>query len=303
MDERHAYQMKFFPHVIVAIAILIGIIFFGVLQIIAIKAELQDLRNQTRNSTIQYQAPAPSNQIYVGSADSLLHEFTYKADTVSADKVVYKLNAKVKEYTQGDRLYFMSTMDDTTSFVEAVSENGVNFTAVIEVPIDKEWSADFVSDRNGTRKSEVLQSFQSYNEIATERWSFPSLEGSSQDVSNSNVYRTARKVSMNFDGETKESVGIAAAVAEVRLNGTVFKEMSMTPKIYSGNTDEFPQQQIEANLGNMEIPCKKGDVIETVARLQADTGIWYTCTLERLKYNGNSAEYEDTGTYEWKAEK
>lgn len=302
MDEKHEYGLKFFPYVLSAITVLVVISIIGVFQIIVIKAELQDLKNQTRNNMVQYQVPAPSSQVYVGSADSLLHDFTYKPDGVSADQVVYRLNAKVKEYTQGDRLYFMTTLDGATSFVEAFSENGVAFTAAIEVPIDKEWSVDFVSDRNGTRKSEVLQSFPSYNKLATEQWSFPSLEGSSEDVSNSNIYRTVRTVSMNFGGETKESVGIAAAMAEVRLNGTVFKTMPMTSKIYSSSTDEFAQQEIEANMGKVEISCKKGDVIETVARIQADTGIWFTCTLERLKYNGASAEYEDIGIYEWRAE-
>lgn len=302
MDENQKNGLNPNLPILLFSGVLVCATLFGAFQIIEIKSELQMLRNQGQNSIVQYQNPAPVNNVYVGSADSMLHEFTCKPNAVSGQTVIYGLAAKVKEYSQGDKLYFMMTLDGKASFIEAASDNGVVFTASIEVPIDKQWSVDFVSDRSGTRKSEVLQSFNTYNQFVTERWSFPSMEGNAENISNSKVYKTSRRITMNFGGETDKSVGIAEAVSELRLNGKAFKAMPMTSKIYSGNPGEFAQQEIEANFGQVEIPCKEGDVIETVTRIKTDTGKWYICTLERLKHNGTVVQNDDIGMYEWKAE-
>ncbi len=302
MEENRRNGLKENLPLFVMISVLLCITVFGALQIIDIKSELQTLRNQTQSSIVQYQTPPMSNPVYVGSAESLLHEFTCKPNVVAADKVIYGLTAKVKEFSEGDRLYFMTTLEGNTSFIEATSENGVIFTATFNVPLDKEWSVDFVADRNGTRKSEVLQSFGTYSQIATQRWQFPSIEGSTENSSNSKVYKTERNIAMNFGGETKENLGIAETMAELRLNGKAFKAMPMTAITYSGSSGELAQQAIEAKFGQVEIPCKTGDVIETVVRVKTDAGKWYICTLERLKHDGTSVQFEDIGMYEWKAE-
>lgn len=302
MDQRFHNAMVGKRSMLIITTLVAGAVGLNFYELTQLKQEVQFLRHQGQGSVVQYQTPATDTRIYVGSADSLLNEFTCEPQSVENGMAVYLAKAKVRAFSEGDRVFFLRTLNGESTLIEAGTANGVIFTASIEVPIESVWSLDFVKEGAGTRRSEVLQEFQSYTGMMTERWPIPFISGSAEFGGNSDVYKTENKISLIFSGDTIEDSGMAEVVAQVQVNGQLFVGKPMTSRVYSGDSSGIAQQELEASFGVQEIPVKTGDVVETVVRVRAKSGEWYTCTVEKLKRSAQGMEPLDVGSYQWQAE-
>lgn len=93
---------------------------------------------------------------------SMINKFSFEYGNIKNKTVDMVLSISPKSIYAGDRLYFAYKYGEAPNkLVEAQSNDGVNYNAVIVVPIGYEVELDFVVDDGTTKKVEKLDSIPS----------------------------------------------------------------------------------------------------------------------------------------------
>lgn len=96
---------------------------------------------------------------------SMINKFSFQYGNIKNRTVDIMLSISPRSVYAGDNFYFSYKYGDAPNkLVEARSNDGINYNAVIIVPIGDELELDFVVDDGNTKKVEKLDSIPSIEE-------------------------------------------------------------------------------------------------------------------------------------------
>lgn len=233
---------------------------------------------------------------------SLISEFDYEFGDCVDKKQDVNFSVTPKEHRKGEKVYFRCELFPMRKesenekiepqMIEATSEDGVNFTATMFVPIEKSLSVSLVLDDGMVKRMESLEQFPAYIEKLADRFD-AGVEWNRMQTDTTNVALISYSVHADIHYDKEQTMGHLSAMPwmEILVDGKKVKTAKLKPEKEEEIGSSF-DGYYQGEISDCPLNGETEQVVEIYVKAKSKEGFLYQNLVDAFSYSTQEGRKE-----------